>query len=404
MKKIIGFKKELALIMNMRSRNLRRLPLNISLYLHRTFKDEKITKMNGKYVINTFMPPFPSRAFEQLIKNTVAVYHHNIFPYSAYVALTNKCGFNCWHCSKAYREGRELSKQDWVQIIKKLQDMGISIIGFTGGEPLWREDLEDIIRSIDERTTTILFTSGDGLTNERAKSLKEAGLFYIAISLDHYDKAQHNKLRGSNKAFDVAIEAISNSLNHGFYTAVQLVARKDILNTNDMDKYIEFVNELGVEEIRIVEPMPTGRLIKEKVDIFLEEPEQELIKKYHIATNKNANLPKIASFTYLEDKELYGCGAGVQHIYIDPFGNLCPCDFTPLSFGNIREEDFAIVYHRLRKQFGRPRDKCFILDNMDTIRSCFENDLPLGYEESVEVCKICSKANLPKFYKKLGWQ
>jgi len=404
MKHITGLKKDLILVKNMRNKTLRKLPLNVSWYLLRTFKNEKLTRIGGKYVINTFMPPFPSIAFDQLIKSTVAVYDGKVIPYSTYVALTNKCGFNCWHCSKAYREGEELGKEAWIQIMKDLQDIGVSVIGFTGGEPLLRKDLEDIIKSVDSRSTTILFTSGDGLTDEKAKSLKDTDLLYIAVSLDHYDKAKHNELRGSDRAFDVAVQAIENSLKNGFYTAVQLTVRKDFLNRKDMDKYIEFVNYLGAQEIRIAEPMPTGRLIKEKADIFLDKSEHELLKNYHIETNKNKNLPKIAAFAYIEDKDFYGCGAGIQHLYIDALGNLCPCDFTPLSFGNVHKEGFDVVYQRLRQQFSRPRDKCFVLDNMDKIRSCFESDLPLGYEESVEVCQVCSKGNLPKFYKKLGWR
>jgi len=404
MKHITGLKKDLILVKNMKNKDLRRLPLNSSWYLLRTFKNEKLTKIGGKYVINTFMPPFPSIAFDQLIKSTAAVYYNKVIPYSTYVSLTNKCGFNCWHCSKAYRQGEELRKEAWIQIMKDLQGIGVSVIGFTGGEPLLRRDLEDIIKSIDSRSITILFTSGDGLTDEKAKSLKDAGLFYIAISLDHYDKVKHNKLRGSDRAFDVAVQAIENSLKNGFYTALQLTVRKDFLNRKDMDKYIEFVNYLGAQEIRITEPMPTGRLIKEKADIFLDKSEHELLKNYHIEANKNKNLPKIAAFAYIEDEDFYGCGAGIQHLYIDAFGNLCPCDFTPLSFGNVHEQGFAVVYQRLRQQFNRPRDKCFVLDNMDKIRSCFESDLPLEYEESVEVCQVCSEGNLPKFYKKLGWR
>jgi len=148
MKHITGFKKDLILARNMKNKNLRKLPLNALWYLDRIFKNEKLTKISGKYVINTFMPPFPSIAFDQLIKSNVAVYNGKALPYSTYVSLTNKCRFNCWHCSKAYRQGEELRKEAWIQIMKKLQDIGVSVIGFTGGEPLLREDLEDIIKSM----------------------------------------------------------------------------------------------------------------------------------------------------------------------------------------------------------------------------------------------------------------
>lgn len=404
MRNITGLKKELILMANIKNRELRKLPLRVSWYLQRTFKNEKLTLLDGKYIVNTFIPPFPSRAFDRLIKNTADVYRRILSPYSAYIALTDRCGFKCWHCSKSYRQGKEVNRDKWVEIINKLQEIGISVIGFTGGEPLYREDLEEIIKSVDDRSTTILFTSGDGLTDERARSLKQAGLYYITVSLDDYDRIRHNQLRGSDKAFEIAVEAVKNSLNNGFYTAVQLTVRKNFLNQKDMDRYIEFVKNLGAQEIRIIEPMPTGRLIKEGKGIFLDNLEREFLKGYHRRINKNKTMPKIASFMYIEDKNLYGCGAGIQHIYIDAFGNLSPCDFTPLSFGNLQEEDFDIPYRKLREEFSRPRDKCFVLDNMGQIRSAFKDNLPLPYEESKKVCKVCSKGVLPEFYRRLGWE
>lgn len=404
MKNITGWKKELILMTNIKNKELRKLPLKVSWYLQRTFKNEKLTSLGGKYVINTFIPPFPSRAFDRLIKNTADVYRRILSPYSAYIALTDRCGFKCWHCSKSYRQGEEINKDKWAAIINKLQEIGISVIGFTGGEPLYREDLEEIIKSVDDRSAAILFTSGDGLTDERAKRLKEAGLCYITVSLDDYDRLRHNQLRGSQRAFEVAVEAVKNSLSNGFYTAVQMTVRRDFLNKKDMDRYIEFVRNLGAQEIRIIEPMPTGRLIKEGETVFLREPEREFLREYHRRTNKNKDTPKITSFMYIEDKRLYGCGAGIQHVYIDAFGNLSPCDFTPLSFGNLQEEKFEVVYKRLRQHFSLPRDTCFILDNIEQIRSVFKGKLPLSYEESGKVCEVCSKGALPEFYKKLGWK
>lgn len=404
MKHITGFKKEIVLLSNLKSKQLRNMPLSALWYLQRTFDNEKLTKVNGQYVINTFMPPFPSLAFERLIKNSIDVFHHNVSPYSAYISLTNKCGFNCWHCSRVYRNGEEISVQRWIEIINELLEMGVCIIGFTGGEPLYRSDLEVILKSIDNRATSILFTTGEGLDNSRAKKLKEAGLCYIAISLDHYDAQEHNKLRGSERAFSVALDAIKTSIGNNFYTAVQLTARKEAADPDFLYKYLSFANKLGVQEIRVIEPMPTGKLITEGREVFFHEKERNTIKEFHKKVNKDAGMPKIAAFAFLEDAKLYGCGAGVQHIYIDAFGNLCPCDFTPLSFGNIRNESLKVVFTKLHQHFNTPRDKCFILENIDKLRPYFDKELPIGQEESGRICAECPKGNLPTYYKKLGWK
>ncbi len=404
MKHITGFKKDVILAVRARTGYVRKLPLSVQAYLNSTFRHEKLTRMDGRYVIHTFLPPFPGRAFEQLTRTTAAIYEGRAAPYSTYLSLTDRCGFRCWHCSKELREGKELTTEEWIRVARELQDHGICLIGFTGGEPLWRRDLEEIVRSIDERSATILFSTGDGLTDERAGRLKEAGLTYVAISLDHYDPEKHNRLRGSPKAFDTAVRAIRTALAGGFYTAVQLTATKDLMSDGEMDRFIGFVRELGAQEIRLVEPMPTGRLMEVRGEALFGEKERQLLKEYHIKTKKVKDMPKVVAFAYIEDEDLYGCGAGVQHMYVDAFGNLCPCDFTPLSFGNLKEEGFETPFARLHKAFGRPRGQCFILSNADKIRAAFKGKLPLGYDESLALCARCSQGGIPEFYKQLGWK
>ena len=92
-------------------------------------------------------------------------------------AVTAKCCCNCWHCSFADRDKRDKLTLDVMrESIAQLQDMGTSVIGFTGGEPLLRKDLEEIIACVDERSMPIFFTTGFQLTRERVRELKDAGL------------------------------------------------------------------------------------------------------------------------------------------------------------------------------------------------------------------------------------
>ena len=404
MKQLTGLSKELALFRNAGNPLMRSLPLHVKFYLHGTFKNEKVTDMGGgQYVISTFMPPFPSVAFDRMIQNSIDVYHKKVSPYSTYCAITNQCGYNCWHCSKAHRHGNELSTGEWKNLIREILDIGVCVIGFTGGEPLYRNDLEEMIASIGNRAASILFTTGDGFSEERAQRLKESGLTYVAVSLDHYEGSEHNRLRGSAESFQKALDAINKSRKVGFYTALQLTMRKNVANRDFLDSYLQFASTLGVQEIRVIEPMPTGKLIDGAADVFLDEKERQAIREFHIQSNHKKPFPKVAAFAYLEDKNLYGCGAGVQHLYIDAYGNLNPCDFTPLSFGSVLNGGFKQAFSRLQKHFSIPRDKCFILENMGKLKSSYEGNLPLGYEESDRLCVQCSKGKLPKYYRKLGW-
>ena len=404
MKQLTGFDKDKILFLYGRPPEFRRLPLSAQWFLHRTMRNEKITAVNGDYIINSFFPPLRSSAYREMVKSTVAIYEKRPYPYSAYCAVTNRCGYHCWHCSKTKRTGAELSLKTWQQIMMRLQDAGVSLIGLTGGEPLFREDLEEILRTVNKsRAATIMFTSGEGLSRERLASLVAAGLDYVAVSLDHYDKLKHNQMRGSPDAFETALQAIEVCLSAGVYTAVQVMARRELLVNGHMKKFIAFVRDLGVPEIRIVEPMPTGELFSGRDEVLLDDRARESLKNLHITVNHNPSGPKVAAFAYIEDGSQYGCGAGIQHIYVDASGHLCPCDFTPLSFGHIPSEGFDVSYGRLRAAFPRPGRQCFLLGHRDAIREHYQGQLPLAYPEALLVCHGCRPRALPDFYRSLGW-
>lgn len=95
------------------------------------------------------------------------------------------------------------------QAIFDVQKLGVSVIGFAGGEPLLRNDLEDIIAAVDdERSMPIMFTTGYQLTIERVRRLKEAGLEIPVISLDHYQAEKHDEGRRRKGIFEYALSAI----------------------------------------------------------------------------------------------------------------------------------------------------------------------------------------------------
>ena len=260
----------------------------------------------------------------------------------------------------------DISTDRWIEVIQELLVRDVTLIGFTCGEAIRRRDLETIIESTKDRAATILFTTGEGLDDKRAKRLNEAGLSYIAVSLDHYEKKEHNRLRGSSKAFAIALDAINISLKNNFYTAVHLTARKDVTHSGFLYTCLEFVHMLGVHELRIIELMPTGRLICETRDVFLGEKERGLLKEFQRKVNRKKHLPKVT--LYIEDENVNGFCAGTQHLYIDASGNVCPCDFVLLSFGNIKEETVEAALERLRHSFRHSGNKCYLLENRNKLK------------------------------------
>ena len=380
--------------------------------LYNMQKGEKIIKFNNQYIISTFLPPFPSEAF---YTNLMAVAENkNIFtqqayakrsgPISCYLSLTHKCPNNCVYCSaKNRKDEAELTTQDWKTIIKDLQEMKTCIIGLTGGEPLIREDILEIVQTIDQRSTAILFTSGYNLTYKKAKELKENGLFGIGISLDSHDKEIHNRNRNDKNAFDFALKAIKNANRAGLYTFAQTVILKDHIHEEAMFKLFALAKKHGAHEVKVLEPILSGSLLDEKnLDEILYDSASraKLIKIQHKA-NKRKDLPKITSFAYTESASKFGCGAGTQHSYVSAVGDLYPCDFVPMSFGKVQNKGVKIAWKEMNDTIGIPKIECFAQKINKQVYKQSQGKLPLHMKEAKEICSKHKSKHFPQYYRSL---
>jgi len=400
---ITGFEKEIAILKTLKMPEIRRLPLPVLWKIRNMLRSEKFTRLDGKVVINSFLPPFPSEAFNTLGRSIQALMDRKAVPVSAYISVTGRCRYNCWHCSRTHRSGNELSRETILSTLDDLQNMGVCMIGFTGGEPMLRENMSEFIGSLDDRSVSLLFTAGDGVTERKVKQFRKNGLFGAAVSLDHYTSSVHDERRGMKGAFETALKAIRIFRDNGIYTMIQLVATREMTDGDGFRRYLDLAGKLGVHEIRLLEPMPTGKLLGCAGKCILNGHERDELRQLHIRTNIEKNLTKVCSFAHIEHRELYGCGAGFQHLYVDAQGNVCPCDFTPITFGNINMEKISDIWSRLNAAYGHPGCKCFLLENADRLNEAFTGTLPIEYSKVRNLCRFPDGAELPEYYRILGW-
>ena len=202
----------LAALHKMRARGIRRLPTRVydpvngrlriaqtRQFLREWLGGERLTRHRGQWVLNSFLPPFPGPAYQRLFDNLFSGRH--LSPVSAFLAVTARCPWNCPHCSRAgRRDGPELSTENWRDAIRQLHNLGTSLIGFTGGEPCLRADLETLVREAAAGgAATILFTSGRGFTPALAARLRAASLWSVCVSLDADTRSRLQKVLQSVK-------------------------------------------------------------------------------------------------------------------------------------------------------------------------------------------------------------
>lgn len=119
--------------------------------------------------------------------------------------LTYRCPLQCPYCSNPLdfaQQEKELTTEQWIEVFRQARAMGSVQLGFSGGEPLVRKDLPELIKAArDLGFYTNLITSGIGLTEKKLDAFSEAGLDHIQISFQASDETLNAALAGSKKRF-----------------------------------------------------------------------------------------------------------------------------------------------------------------------------------------------------------
>lgn len=352
-------------------------------FLKGYFAKEKVIPFGDRSVINTNFPPYPSAAFDQLVEQfarPAAPAARRL--YSVTLAVTNRCPFNCWHCYNAGRSQTDIPLAVLKNLAGQLQDMGAVMITLTGGEPLLRADLGEIAAAFDARSCVVVGTTGDGLTPERARELRDSGVFAVGISLDAAEEAEHDRRRGRPGAFRTALRAVQTARDNGLYPYVVTVVTRDLLPRERFFGLLRFAAEAGALEVHVLEPSASGRLTGQ-TDVLLTAAERRQLLAYQEEVARDDRLPVLSSFSYLESAEAFGCGAGLTHLYIDGGGEVCPCNLVPLSFGNLTREPFPQILDRMGCHFCQPRTGCV---GRQLARHFPAAGLPAAPEKSEEIC------------------
>jgi MoaA/NifB/PqqE/SkfB family radical SAM enzyme len=369
-------------------------------YVRSWLDGEHITCHNGQWVINSFLPPFPGPAFDRMFENLLS--GRRLSPVSAFLAVSDACPYRCWHCSLKNRDHGTLDTGQWTKIIGQLHQLGASIIGFTGGEPCGRPDLPALVTAAaSDGAATIVFSSGAGVDAVLLEKLKAAGLWSLCISLDHPSAAEHDQLRGAAGAHAQACKALRLGREHGLYTMAGTVATRALVEENLLAPMHRLAGDCGAHEWRIIEPMPCGLLAQNHADTLLTPDHIQMLRQFHIGSNRRRVQPKVCAFNRIESPELFGCGAGTQHLFIDSKGEVCPCDFTAMSFGNAARTPLDHIWSRMSGAMGNPRRHCFIHKNYPLLLQHGHGHFPLSPEQSLAVCAEAGAEPLPDYFQHL---
>jgi MoaA/NifB/PqqE/SkfB family radical SAM enzyme len=405
---LYGFNKIGALMEMMKNPVMKTLTPRQLLAMNYVSSNSKLTRVGDRIYMNTFTPYFPSKAYERYIQGILRTVEGKPTPVMMNFAVTANCICNCWHCSFSDRTKKnQLTVSELKNAIDQVQELGTSMIGFTGGEPLLRNDIEEIISLVGDRSMSLMFSTGYGLTPERVRSLKAAGLGIPVISLDHYKSDLHDRRRGKEGMHAIAVKAIEMFQAEGMYVAVSFVPDHELISDPDeLYRTLDFFKMLGVNDMRLTSPILSGQLT--------EHPEEKLdsadIARVHEVQKflvKHKGYPGCFAYDVFESEEFYGCGAGFHFIFVDSSGNVCPCDFCSVSLGNMRDRPISEIWKDYSHIFRAPGCSCYANKISKPIADLHTTVRPLSPEQSGEIIRNCpsfTPGKVPEFYRRMGFK
>ena len=255
------------------------------------------------------------------------------------IAATYRCQCRCAHCSVTGRrrdDDNELTTGEIQRVIDQAKRLGILQVTFTGGEPLLREDVAELVRYAHDRgLLTRINTNGLLLSRDRVSELKKAGITQCAVSIDDPDPDIHDRLRGVQGLHNRALEGIRNLRRFNILCQINTYASRRIVSRG-IEKIIELGRQLGVLCVYIILPVAVGRW-EHAVHQLLTEEEKARVRTLQDPT-----------FVHLElSTPLTPCGVSKKGIiFVSPQGHITPCPFVPYAIGNVREDSLDDVWRR----------------------------------------------------------
>ncbi|MHC1567849.1 MAG: radical SAM protein [Candidatus Syntropharchaeia archaeon] len=296
-------------------------------------------------------------------------------------AVTKKCNLRCKHCSISEQDSEELTTEEGMNLIEEAAKLGRVKFAFTGGEPLMRKDIYDLIEYASMfDMQVVMATNATLITEEVAKRLKKAGLERFGVSIDGVGE-KHDELRGVKGAFEMAMNGIKAAINADLSFQFHTTVMKN--NLDEIPKIIDLADELGAWRIYLIYLIATGRG-KEISDACLTPEENRRFFEYIYERQKSTKvwLKPICNpqyWVYLKEKndvkmDFVGCTAGITRFHIFPNGDVAPCAYLPVKAGNLREMGFreilknSEVFRKLRER--ELNGKCGVCKHREECGGC----------------------------------
>lgn len=255
------------------------------------------------------------------------------------IAPSYRCQSKCGHCY-AMVKGRdstdEMPTEKWKAIIDQSKMIGALQIIFTGGEPLLRKDIFDLVAHARRiGLFTRITTNGSLLTRKVVAKLKQAGLNQCGVSIDSADADTHDRLRGLPGAFERAIQGLRLLRLYNIDSKLMTYATHENI-TGELERIIDLGRKLQVRSVYIMIPVAAGRWANSP-HVVLSEAEMARLRKLQDYTFVHLEFPSTTTMCRAYNKAF---------VYVNTMGEVTPCPAVPYVIGNLQYESFTDIWRR----------------------------------------------------------
>ncbi|MDD7917051.1 pyrroloquinoline quinone biosynthesis protein PqqE [Actinomycetospora callitridis] len=303
-------------------------------------------------------------------------------PLGLLAELTHACPLSCSYCSNPLeltKRSAELATADWHRVLDEAADLGVLQSHFSGGEPLLRRDLVELVGHASSLGMyTNLVTSAIGLSRPRAQALREAGLDHVQVSIQADEPVLSDRLAGIS-SFDKKIEAARLVKELGWPLTLNVVLHRQ--NIDRVEAILGWVEELGADRVELANTQYYGWALANRSALLPSREQLENAEKVTRAFRERLRdrtdvIYVIPDYYSQYPKPCMG-GWGDRQLVIGPEGNAWPClsaHELPLPKANVREHDLEWIW-RSSPMFTAFRGTDWM---SDPCRSCDRREVDLG--------------------------
>ena len=305
-------------------------------------------------------------------------------PLSLVCEVTHRCPLHCIYCSNPLvmqSPQDEIDTATWARVFREAAALGIVHLHLTGGEPLARTDLAELIKAgRDAGLYVNMITSALGLNEQRLQQLVDAGLDHMQLSLQDADEAMANQWAGAKAhAKKLEMAALIKAQPNLAFTVNIVVHRQ---NLDRLDEMIALAESMGPERIEIAHVQYYGWALKNRDTLLptraqldnsirtLQEAQKRLSGRIH--------LQAVVPDYYAKYPKACVGGWAQQLLLIDPAGQVLPCHsagiIPGMVFDNVREQSLDSIWYK-SAAFNRFRGHEWM---QEPCRSCDRKDIDFG--------------------------